>query len=98
MRQHTQLRLRVVGTEQYLALIGNKRASDFLTQFGSNRNILQVRIRRSHTAGSRTELLKSSVNALVAIKLQRQRFYISIKQFGDFSIFENKRNYLVLTF
>ena len=55
MRQQAQLDLRIIGGQQHVSRLRNERGANSASEFGANRNILQVRIRRRKPArrGSR---------------------------------------------
>src|ERR1700733_5442562 len=63
MGQDSKLDLRVVRGKEFVAWSGDEGCADFAAQFGADRNILQVRIRRTETPGSGAGLREARVQA-----------------------------------
>src|SRR5690606_28000633 len=62
MSQDAELNLRIVSTHDFMAGRSDKGLADFLPQFGANRDVLQVGVRRRKASGRRNCLLPGSVD------------------------------------
>ena len=62
MRQYTQLNLRIIRINKYIAFLRHKYFPDQPSQFHSYRNILQIRFCTADPPGRGNRLIKRSVN------------------------------------
>ena len=93
--QQTQLELRIIRRDQFVAGFSHERAPDSPPQLSANRNVLQVRIARRETAGCRDGLIERTMNAPVARDLVRQRIRVHALQFFQLAIFDDQSWQLV---
>ena len=63
MREDAELDLRIVGGNQHVVRLGDKRAPDLAAKRRPNRNVLQVGIAAAQTAGRSDRLVKRGVHA-----------------------------------
>lgn len=58
MRENAQLDLRIVGTEQLPALLGQKGLADSLRKFSANRDVLQIGVAAAEPTCRRDRLVE----------------------------------------
>ena len=86
MRHEAELNLTVVGGEEEASLIGNDRFADKPPALGTDRQVLEVRVGRRETTGSRDRLVIGRVDLSVLGDVTRQRRDIGRDQLFEFSI------------
>ena len=78
VRQQPQLNLRIIGREQRMSWLSNKRRANFAPQLGADGNILQVWISRREPSRRRAGLVERGVHPLcLRVNQYRQRINIS---------------------
>lgn len=65
MCEHTQLNLGIVGIHKHPTFPCDKKAAQFAAKVGAHRDILQIRLSRADTAGTRFSLVKIRMDASV---------------------------------
>ena len=90
MRQHTQLNLAVVGVDKHAAVLRHEHFSNFAPQFGTNRNILQVRFCRGKPPRRCDHVLERCVNSAVTCNFLDQPIGVGRFQFRKRPIIQNR--------
>ena len=65
--QNTKFNLAVIGVNKGIALARRKEFTHFSAEFGTNRNVLQIRFKRTNTTRSGLHLIKRSMNSAVGV-------------------------------
>ena len=65
MSKYTKFNLRIISIYKYISILRNKCLSNQSAKFQFHRNILEVRISRTDTAGRCDRLVKGSVNPAI---------------------------------
>ena len=84
--QDPQLELRIVGGDEFVALFGNKRLTNTLSQFGADRYVLQIRLRRAETTRCGDGLIETTVDAPVLADHSRQSIGVGRTQLVEFAV------------
>ena len=87
MRHDAQFDLRIVSADQFAAGRGYEGFTNFAAFFGSNRNILKIRIGRRQTARDRDGLFERRMNSsILRINHLRKFFRVSRHEFCDSTV------------
>src|SRR5215467_3967554 len=90
VRHHPQFDLGIIGRKQNLSLLRHKRRADLPPQFGSDRNVLQVRIARTEPSRRGHGLADAGVHAPgVGMDQLRQRIDVSGLQLRHFAVLDH---------
>ena len=96
MRHEPEFYLAVVGGKEETTLVRNDRFADETSALGTNRQVLQVRVRRGETACGCDGLVVRSMYFSVRGNIARERRDVRCDQFAQGSIFEDQTDNRVL--
>ena len=85
-----QLKLRVIGADQFVALARHERRADVPAQLGAHRNILQVRIGAVEPASLGVGQAKSGVQSRIFIHLPWQSINICVLELGHLAVLRDQ--------
>ena len=91
MRENPQLNLRVVGRNQRSSRMRRpKPASDVAAHRGTNRNVLQIRVRAGKPAGSRNRLVERSMDLpRLGVNQPRKGFHVGREEFLQLPVLQH---------